>query len=100
MRSPPVRGADRRRPCQLLRDGARREPHAARAAGRDRGLPLDEVAGAPRVTSVELAVRTRVPRLDKAGLARTVAPVAVLCPVSNAARGNVEITVRHQVDEA
>jgi organic hydroperoxide reductase OsmC/OhrA len=71
-----------------------------RAAGRDRGLPLDEVAGAPRVTSVELAVRTRVPRLDKAGLARTVAPVAVLCPVANAARGNVEITVRHQVDEA
>jgi organic hydroperoxide reductase OsmC/OhrA len=41
-----------------------------------------------------------VPRLDKPGLARTVAPVAVLCPVSNAARGNVEITVRHQVDEA
>jgi lipoyl-dependent peroxiredoxin len=51
------------------------------------------------MTSVELAVRARVPDLDKAGLERNVAQVADLCPVSNALRGNVEITVHDEVDE-
>jgi osmotically inducible protein OsmC len=60
---------------------------------------LDEVDGAPRITSVELTVRARVPTLDKAGLERNVAKAAELCPVSNALHGNVEITVHHEVDE-
>ena len=60
---------------------------------------LDEVDGAPRITAVELTVRARVPSLDKAGLERGVAQAADLCPVSNALRGNVEITVHEEVDE-
>jgi lipoyl-dependent peroxiredoxin len=60
---------------------------------------LDEVDGAPRITTVELTVRARVPKLDKAGLERNVAQAAGLCPVSNALRGNVEITVHEEVDE-
>ena len=60
---------------------------------------LDEVDGAPRITSVELTVRARVPELDKAGLETNVAQAADLCPVSNALRGNVEITVHDEVDE-
>jgi osmotically inducible protein OsmC len=60
---------------------------------------LDEVEGAPRITSVELTVRARVPKLDKAGLERNVAQAADLCPVSNALRGNVEITTHDEVDE-
>jgi osmotically inducible protein OsmC len=59
---------------------------------------LDEVGGAPRVTTIELTVRARVPRLDKAGLQRNVAEAAKLCPVSNALRGNVAITVRDELD--
>jgi lipoyl-dependent peroxiredoxin len=60
---------------------------------------LDEVDGAPRITSVELTVRARVPKLDKAGLESNVAQAADLCPVSNALRGNVAITVNDEVDE-
>src|SRR6185437_15371135 len=44
---------------------------------------LDEVDGVPRITTVELTVRARVPELDKVGLERNVAQAAELCPVSN-----------------
>jgi lipoyl-dependent peroxiredoxin len=60
---------------------------------------LDQVDGAPRITSVELTVRARVPGLDQAALQRNVAQAAGLCPVSNALRGNVEISVRGEFDE-
>ena len=59
---------------------------------------LDEVDGAPRITTSELTVRARVPGLDHAGLERAVARAADLCPVSNALRGNVEITVRQAAE--
>ena len=59
---------------------------------------LDEVDGAPRITTIELTVRARVPRLDTAGLQRNVAQAADLCPVSNALRGNVAITVRDELE--
>jgi lipoyl-dependent peroxiredoxin len=59
---------------------------------------LEEVDGAPRITTSELTVRARVPSLDEAGLDRVVARAADLCPVSNALRGNVEIIVHHAVD--
>jgi osmotically inducible protein OsmC len=61
---------------------------------------LDEVDGAPRITTVALDVRARVPGLDETGLDRDVARAAGICPVSNALRGNVEITVRHEPDTA
>ena len=59
---------------------------------------LDEVDGAPRITTVELTVRARVPSLDKAALQCNVAEVADLCPVSNALRGNVAISVHDELD--
>jgi lipoyl-dependent peroxiredoxin len=59
---------------------------------------LDEVDGAPRITTVELTVRAQVPELAPAGLERNVAKAAELCPVSNALRGNVEIAVRIEHD--
>ena len=61
---------------------------------------LDEVHGAPRITTVALTVRARVPALDAAEFERHVARAAALCPVSNAIRGNVEITVRSELDGA
>ena len=59
---------------------------------------LDEVDGAPRITTVELAVRAVVPGLDVANFAQIVARAAELCPVSNALRGNVEISLRHELE--
>ena len=58
---------------------------------------LDEVDGAPRITSVELTVRGSVPGLDAAGFEQHVARAGDLCPVSNALRGNVEISVTSEL---
>ena len=58
---------------------------------------LDEVEGAPRITTVELTVRAQVPGLDAADFERTVAQAADLCPVSNALHGNVEVNVRSEL---
>jgi lipoyl-dependent peroxiredoxin len=55
---------------------------------------LDEVEGAPRITTVELTVRAEVPAIEAAELERMVETAADLCPVSNALHGNVAITVR------
>jgi lipoyl-dependent peroxiredoxin len=60
---------------------------------------LDEVDGAPRITTAALTVSARVPDLDRAGLRRNVDQAAELCPVSNALRGNVEISVRDELDQ-
>jgi osmotically inducible protein OsmC len=59
---------------------------------------LDEVDGAPRITSVELSVRARVPGLAGADFDQIVGRAANLCPVSNALRGNADISVRHELD--
>jgi osmotically inducible protein OsmC len=61
---------------------------------------LDEIEGAPRITTTELIVRARVPSLDEAGLRRNVSQAADLCPVSHALHGNVAITVRDELDGA
>jgi lipoyl-dependent peroxiredoxin len=61
------------------------------------GCTLDEVEGAPRITTVELIVRAQVPGLDAADFERTVARAAELCPVSNALHGNVEVNVRSEL---
>jgi lipoyl-dependent peroxiredoxin len=58
---------------------------------------LDEVEGAPRITTVELTVRAQVPGLDAGVLERMVGQAADLCPVSNALRGNVTINVRSEL---
>ena len=61
------------------------------------GCTLDEVEGAPRITTVELSVQAQVPGLDATELERTVARAAELCPVSNALHGNVEVNVRSEL---
>jgi lipoyl-dependent peroxiredoxin len=58
---------------------------------------LDEVEGAPRITTVELTVRAQVPGLEAAVLERMASLAADLCPVSNALRGNVKINVRTEL---
>jgi lipoyl-dependent peroxiredoxin len=58
---------------------------------------LDEVDGAPRITTVELTVSGSAPGLDAAGFEQHVARAADLCPVSNALRGNVAISVSSEL---
>jgi lipoyl-dependent peroxiredoxin len=58
---------------------------------------LDEVDGAPRITTVTLNVRARVPGLEQAGFEQAVERASALCPVSNALRGNVEISVQSEL---
>jgi lipoyl-dependent peroxiredoxin len=59
---------------------------------------LDEVDGAPRITTVELTIRARVPGLEQASFELAVDRAAGLCPVSNALRGNVEISLDSKLE--
>jgi osmotically inducible protein OsmC len=54
---------------------------------------LAEVDGAPRITDLSLRVRAHAGSLDKAAFDDAVAKAAALCPVSNAVRGNLEISI-------
>jgi lipoyl-dependent peroxiredoxin len=59
---------------------------------------LDEVDGAPRITSVSLRVHAQVEALDEAGFNEAVGRAAAICPVSNALRGNAEVSVTAVLD--
>ena len=59
---------------------------------------LDEVDGAPKVTTSELKLRARVPGIERPGLEQAVERASSLCPVSNALHGNVEITVHSELE--
>ncbi len=60
---------------------------------------LDEIDGAPKITTVELTVRGRVSGLEPAGFEQAIARAADLCPVSNALRGNVAIALRSELEK-
>ena len=51
---------------------------------------LDMVSGAPRITTMRLEVRGKVPGLDQAGFAKAAEDAKNGCPVSNALKGNVQ----------
>ena len=59
---------------------------------------LDEVDGAPKVTTSELKLRARVPGIERPGFEQAVEHASSLCPVSNALRGNLEITVHSELE--
>lgn len=52
---------------------------------------LEEVAGKPRITCMDLEVRGKVPGLNAAGFERAARQAEQPCPVSNALRNNVAI---------
>ena len=54
---------------------------------------LDRVEGGLKITAMQLTVRGNVPNLNAADFERIAAEGEQKCPVSNALRGNVEITV-------
>jgi lipoyl-dependent peroxiredoxin len=68
---------------------ARLEVHAS--------CTLDEVEGAPRITSSQLEVRAQVPGLEAPDFDAALQRAAGLCPVSNALLGNVDLEVQGQL---
>jgi lipoyl-dependent peroxiredoxin len=63
----------------------------------DATCTLDEVDGAPRITTIALNIRARVPGVAQASFEQALQRAAALCPVSNALRGNVEISVTSEL---
>lgn len=62
-------------------------------------VTLDEVDGAPTVTTSALRVRARVPGLDEAGFAKVVEQASALCPISRLFAG-ATITVDAALETA
>ena len=60
-------------------------------------VTLDEVDGAPTVTTSKLTVRGRVPGLDQAGFEQAAQAAGKGCPISRAL-GGVEISVDAQLE--
>jgi len=58
---------------------------------------LEEVDGAPRITTSELTIRAQVPGLEQTDFEQLLGRAANLCPVSNAVRGNVEISLASEL---
>ena len=54
---------------------------------------LDRVEGALKITGMDLSVKANVPGIDAAKLKEMAATAEQRCPVSNAIRGNVPVTV-------
>jgi osmotically inducible protein OsmC len=61
---------------------------------------LDQVNGKWTITTMDLTVRGAVPGLDQAGFEQAAQKAEAGCPVSNALRNNVKITVRAQLEAA
>jgi lipoyl-dependent peroxiredoxin len=64
----------------------------------DATVTFDRVEGGMKVTKSELDVRGKVAGLDQAGFQAAAEKAEKGCPVSNALRGNVEITVQAQLE--
>jgi osmotically inducible protein OsmC len=60
---------------------------------------LDRIEGAMKVTKMDLTVRGRVPGLDQAGFEEAARAAEQGCPISNALRNNVEISVNATLEQ-
>ena len=60
---------------------------------------LEEDHGAPRITRVTITVSARIDSLVAEAFQAAVDAASTLCPVSNALRGNVEVTVEAKLDD-
>lgn len=60
---------------------------------------LDEVDGAPKITTSHLNVRAWVPGLGPESFEELAERAGALCPVSNALRGNVEIEIESELEQ-
>jgi osmotically inducible protein OsmC len=61
---------------------------------------LDRAGEGFAVTTIALTVRGKVPGLDQAGFEEAAQRAEQSCPISNALRGNVEISLDAQLEES
>jgi len=59
---------------------------------------LEEVAGKPKITRMDLEVHGKVAGLDAAGFEQATRQAEQLCPVSNALRNNVNIQLKAHLE--
>jgi len=59
---------------------------------------FEEVNGAPKISTVELDVRGKVPGMDAASFEEAARKAEQLCPVSNALRNNVAIHLQAHLE--
>ncbi len=59
---------------------------------------IDIVGGAPKITTIELKVRGKVPGLDQAGFHKAAEEAKNGCPVSGALKGNVQFKLEAQLE--
>lgn len=59
---------------------------------------IDMVGGAPKITTIELKVRGKVPGLDQAGFHKAAEEAKNGCPVSGALKGNVQFKLEAQLE--
>jgi lipoyl-dependent peroxiredoxin len=67
--------------------------HPAESLDVSSTVAFDMVDGGPKVTESRITVRGRVPGIDEAGFQEAVRTAEHGCPVSNALRGNVDLSV-------
>ncbi|MGI9050692.1 MAG: OsmC family peroxiredoxin [Rubrobacteraceae bacterium] len=60
---------------------------------------LDEVEGAPRITAMDLEIIGVIPSLDAEGFRDAAEQADQICPVTNALRGNVDISLSATLEE-
>lgn len=60
---------------------------------------LDDVSEGFRITTMDLDVRGRVPKLDADGFQEAAEHAHHICPVSNALKGNVEVRVNTVLED-
>jgi lipoyl-dependent peroxiredoxin len=59
---------------------------------------LETVAGAPKITRIELTVRGKVAGIDQARFQKAAEEAKTGCPVSKALKGNVELTLEAKLE--
>ena len=86
--------------AMALSHGLAGDGHAPERLEVSAQVTLDEVDGGPKVTASHLTVRGRVPGLDADGFRAAAEGAKDGCPVSGALKGNLELSVDAQLEDA
>lgn len=77
-----------------LSAGLERAGTPATRVSTDAACTIESVDGAPKITTMALTVRGKVPGIDQAAFQKAAAEARDGCPVSKALKGNVAITLQ------
>jgi osmotically inducible protein OsmC len=86
--------------AMALSHGLAEDGHEAERVEVQAKVTLDDVGNGPQVTASHLTVRGRVPGLDADGFRAAAEAAKDGCPVSGALKGNLELSVDAELEEA